>query len=1199
MSKRQLRILHLEDRPLDADLIERELQRAKLDFASERVETEEQFLHALESSDPDVILADYNLPGFDGIAALRIARDLIPDTPFIIVSGAIGEERAAQALREGAADYIVKDRPARLAAAITRAVEERRERLLRKRAQEALRRSEERYKYAALATQELVLDWDLATDRVVYNEALRAVWGHETEEDISIDWVFEHIHPEDRESIVQSKREAIEHRARCHSSYRFRAADGTYGYVSEHAVVVRDRDGNPTRVICAMLDVTEQKVTAELMARSERRFRSVAETARDAIIITDADSEIVFVNEVGHRYFGHTIGQLLGRCSDIFIAPQSRAAWRERMQTILGGGSIPGGDQRTEAVRADGTQFPIDVSMSVWQAEGKTYVTSFVRDVSEQAAAERRQALELAINRVLLDPRKIEDGMHRVLREVGQTVGWKIGLSWSFDELGTALRCSGSWTAKDFDGSELLALSKGMTIRDGSGAQSVPAHVLASREPVVVGDLRAYPHSPRLEPALRCGLRSGFAFPILDEQGVIGIFEFYDVRDSSTHDLPLINTMASLGRRLGEHLQRVRAQESLRMSENNLAEAEAIAGLGNYLLHVPSGTLTWSAGTFDLFGCAPDFQPSLPSYLAFVHPEDRERIRTIITPPYPALSVEFRHRFVRTDGETRAAFCRFRVLEGTASEPVQVLGIIQDVTDRVEAEATIARLALQNRTILDSTAEGIVGAGPDGRVIFVNAAAIAMTGYSSEEFLAAEPLSKLLRLSNLSGEPLQANDCAIVQTLGDGRVRQGTAAFWTKSDALMRVEFATSPMTLHAGGNGSVLSFSDVTEKHALQRKLEQSQRVSSLGRVAATIAHEFNNVLMGIQPFAEVIARRPTADEKLKKAAAQIMHSVARGKGVTNAILRFTQPSPPAADKVIVQEWLETVVPELRGLISERITIDVDLPEEPVAWRGDAAQMHQVITNLVINARDAIGGEGTIVIAVNAHPELRPWPFGRVSPEMLVLSISDTGSGMPPHVVDKVFEPLFTTKRSGTGLGLAVVQQILTAHGGAIHVDSAIGAGTTFYLVLPRTSLGGDPETHAAHPQGADLRTVLIVEDELVVAAGLAALLEMDGVNVRVVHRGADVMDALEGELPELVIMDVTLPDRNGASVYQDVAARWPTLPVLFSTGNGDERALGQFLQRKHVGFLRKPYDYETLMDKVDELLAPTDDAVRSHHRR
>src|SRR6266508_1051591 len=174
-----IRILMVEDSPHDAELIERELRRSKLDFSAQRVDTEKDFRGALESSDPDVVLCDYNVPGFDGIEALKIACELIPNTPFIFVSGSIGEERAVQALREGATDYILKDRPTRLAPAIVRALDQRRERRLRQRAQEALQRSEERFQYAAKATQEVIFDADLTKETMWFSEALTTVWGHE------------------------------------------------------------------------------------------------------------------------------------------------------------------------------------------------------------------------------------------------------------------------------------------------------------------------------------------------------------------------------------------------------------------------------------------------------------------------------------------------------------------------------------------------------------------------------------------------------------------------------------------------------------------------------------------------------------------------------------------------------------------------------------------------------------------------------------------------------------------------------------------------------------------------------------------------------------------------------------------------------------------------------------------------------------
>ncbi|HXG59505.1 MAG TPA: ATP-binding protein [Thermoanaerobaculia bacterium] len=221
------------------------------------------------------------------------------------------------------------------------------------------------------------------------------------------------------------------------------------------------------------------------------------------------------------------------------------------------------------------------------------------------------------------------------------------------------------------------------------------------------------------------------------------------------------------------------------------------------------------------------------------------------------------------------------------------------------------------------------------------------------------------------------------------------------------------------------------------ERDLERARRVESLGRVAATIAHEFNNIMMGIQPFAEVI-RRQSKDEKVLKAVEQIVASIARGRRVTQEILRFTKPTEPMLTEVVLEEWVRTMLPELRGLVGPKVQLDFEPASEPLTVRIDPVQMQQVLTNLVINAKDAMPDGGTIKVAVGQDAAYA------------LLSVSDTGSGIPEHLLQTIFDPLFTTKRHGTGLGLAVTQQIVTVHGGTIDVWSAEGKGTTFTMRLP-----------------------------------------------------------------------------------------------------------------------------------------------------
>ena len=468
----------------------------------------------------------------------------------------------------------------------------------------------------------------------------------------------------------------------------------------------------------------------------------------------------------------------------------------------------------------------------------------------------------------------------------------------------------------------------------------------------------------------------------------------------------------------------------------------------------------------------------------------------------------------------------------------------------------------------------------------VNNAAIRHYGYSEDEFRRmtikdirpAEGIPALLH--SLTEHP----DTPLPRVFGVFKHRK-------KDGTVIDVEIASSAITF-SGRTATLVLANDVTEKrrnqeesNRLQAQIEQSQRVESLGRVAATIAHEFNNVLMGIQPFAEVIQRNTSADAKIKKAAGQIIHSVARGKRVTEDILRFTRAAEPVLQPVDLCDWIERLVPELRGMIGDRIEISVDFPKRPVIARCDPAQLQQVVANLAVNARDAIPGQGTIFIAIAPAREDTRSRSGTFPPGMVLLSVRDTGSGMPREILDHIFEPLFTTKRTGTGLGLAVAQQVIARHGGLIHVESEPGKGTTVSMLLPAAAFDN---AEAAPPAlMRPLARVLLVEDDREVAAGIVALLESDGIEVRSVACGLDAAPAVRSFEPDAILVDVTLPDMSGVDVFAELRMSWPKLPVVFSTGHGDQAAIDRLTGSPTVGLLRKPYDRDALLRALESVIA------------
>jgi PAS domain S-box-containing protein len=376
-------------------------------------------------------------------------------------------------------------------------------------------------------------------------------------------------------------------------------------------------------------------------------------------------------------------------------------------------------------------------------------------------------------------------------------------------------------------------------------------------------------------------------------------------------------------------------------------------------------------------------------------------------------------------------------------------------------------------------------------------------------------------------------------------------------DGSRREMHARAQRVRDLGGEGMrvVGVVQDVTERRLLEERLQQAERVSSLGRLAASVAHEFNNILMGIQPFAEVILRNTTGDLRVYEAGARIADAVARGKRVTQEILRYTRTPEPARIPVDVAEWLSAAYAELVELAGNEISLTMEV-EGGMRMVADPQQLRQVFSNFITNARDAMPQGGTITVRARRR-------IGRRANDTALFvhfAVADSGSGMSPETIRMAFEPLFTTKHiGGTGLGLAIADQIVRRHNGEMWVESVLGLGSTFHVLIPAAAAGERAHIPAEvlQPAGAPLERLLLVEDDPAVAAGLIALLEMDGITIELVERGADAVSRIEAFAPDAVVLDVGLPDISGIAVYDQIARRWPSLPVLFSTGHGDERLL------------------------------------------
>jgi len=513
-------------------------------------------------------------------------------------------------------------------------------------------------------------------------------------------------------------------------------------------------------------------------------------------------------------------------------------------------------------------------------------------------------------------------------------------------------------------------------------------------------------------------------------------------------------------------------------------------------------------------------------------------------------------------------------------------GVIAEALERDAARLELAASEDRYREVVDSAADVIFTMTPDGHFLTLNPAFERITGLAAADWI---------------GRPVQELDPG-AQELLDGILGRGAASEPFVADTVVEaprgtVVFELSMLAkMQDSAVVGIHGFArDVTEaRHAererrtLQVKLEQANRIAGLGKLAATVAHEFNNVLMGISPFVDVMRRGKSVETALE----HISRAVARGRRITQDILRFTQPAEPSRTDLLLDGWLRTVIDDAQSLLTTGHRIELVSSGGVLNVRADAGQLQQVFTNLILNARDAMPGGGSVTIELRHEDTSAKLPFALTDLDQFAhIVIRDTGCGMNEEMLRHAFEPLFTTKRNGTGLGLPVVLQVVQKHGGELFVESTPSVGTTFHMFLPLAvpdAVRG-PREIGREKSTSNAKLVVLVEDDPIVAAGLVGILTLEGMAVRLVKTGTEAIAILRRVVPDLVILDVGLPDIDGTQVFTTLGSALDGVPVIFSTGHADRTKIEDLLARPNVGFLLKPYAHDDLLQMMAEVAGTT----------
>jgi PAS domain S-box-containing protein len=390
----------------------------------------------------------------------------------------------------------------------------------------------------------------------------------------------------------------------------------------------------------------------------------------------------------------------------------------------------------------------------------------------------------------------------------------------------------------------------------------------------------------------------------------------------------------------------------------------------------------------------------------------------------------------------------------------------------------------------------------------------------------------------------------------------------------------------------------DITERRRaeeehkrLEQQMLEAQKMESLGIMAGGIAHDFNNILVAILGNAEMALEGGRQDSVSADRLRKIRSAALRASELARQMLAYAGRASFQVEVLDLGAMVRELYDIMRASIPRRIEIDCRAPEAPVPVRGDAVQIRQVVMNLITNAAEAIEGPGRIEIAVSLaeRGETRCESLPEAPYGCSLLQVTDSGCGMEEEMVDRIFDPFFSTKFSGSGLGLSAVQGIMRSHDGTILVDSEVGRGTTFTAVFPRcrAASGGAEGPRPDQPGVSLTGGVLVVDDEEMVREVAGGMLGALGMDVTCADSGEAALDLLfdRGLEPALVMLDLTMPGMDGEETLRRIRSRRPDLPVIVFSGYSREDLRRRFEDETDVYFMQKPFTLEGLRTILAEV--------------
>jgi len=938
---------------------------------------------------------------------------------------------------------------------------------------------------------------------------------------------------------------------------------------------ILDRTAELTKANQALqIEIQDRAWIENALRESEDKYRSLVENLDDVVFRLEADNTIAFINTAWERMTGYSISESAGKNFLMYVAPESQSYITSLMEQIKAG-TIENKTCEFMLKTKSGHTRWINMQFIPCYSDGEGYagIEGLLHDITdikiaEDALQNSKDFLDQIVNSIS-EPIFVKDDGHRwVLVNdsfaalIGQPKDAILGKS-DYDFLPKE-QADVFW-------------EKDATVLE-SGLINVNEEVIRNAE----GEDRLISTTKRLYQ------------DDLGHKFIVGIIR--DITEEKKFERRISDLNVELDKRIrertleleltnqelrGEIIERKRAEEQLRLFEHAFKSVHE-----GVFITTLQGTLLFTNPTFcSMYGYSLDELEGKNIFDIVKNGDLADMYGSILSPDYKEHGWEIKLQQMRNTGESFLIHLSLSVIRNSEGTPLSFVGFVKDISEDERISETLRHLS----NAIEQSPVAIVITDLKGNIEYINEQFCSITGYAKEEIS-----DKNIRILK-SGETKLDEYRELWQTITSGSEWRGIFHNKKKNGELYWDSTIIYPMKNESNVITHYIAFKeDISDQRKLEAQIRRSQRLEVIGTLAGGIAHDLNNVLSPILMAVQLL-RMKISDPKGLQLLTTLEATVNRGADIVKQILAFARGNEGERMLLQPKHLLREVYEIMQETFPRQISVQAEIPKDLWPVVGDATQLHQVFMNLCVNARDAMPhGGGLTIRAENVeltekqaslHVDAKPGPY-------VMISVIDTGIGIPQENLDKIFDPFFTTKEvgKGTGLGLATVQTIVRSHQGFVTVYSEVGHGTNFKVYVPaaqNTSFNQQQLKSSEPPKGKG-ELVLLIDDEISIREVTKQLLENSNYKVIVAKDGAEALELFKTHRNEIdvVITDMMMPNMDGAAVIQELARLNPQTKIIAASGLVSNENVADIHSPNVHAFLPKPYKAEKLFWVLDALL-------------